>query len=139
MLRSKIKEEDKWDLTKYFKNDKEYEKMYNETLNLLDDMVSRKGTIMRSANDLYEFLVLDDKLSINLEKIYVYSYILMVFVIISAYEKDFIILFSVNSIKKTQLYNFINLASYVSYLFLPKLYFIFKVLPKCGIRAFLII
>lgn len=75
MLRSKIKEEDKWDLTKYFKNDKEYEKMYNETLNLLDDMVSRKGTIMRSANDLYEFLVLDDKLSINLEKIYVYSYL----------------------------------------------------------------
>ena len=84
MLRSKIKEEDKWDLTKYFKNDKEYEKMYNETLNLLDDMVSRKGTIMRSANDLYEFLVLDDKLSINLEKIYVYSYILMVLVIMSA-------------------------------------------------------
>lgn len=75
MLRSKLKEEDKWDLTKYFKDDKEYERMYDETLNLLEDIVSRKGTIMRSANDLYEFLVLDDKLSINLEKIYVYSYL----------------------------------------------------------------
>ena len=51
MLRNKIKEEDKWDLTKYFKSDNEYEVMYDETLRILDDIVSRKGTIMRSAKD----------------------------------------------------------------------------------------
>lgn len=75
MLRNKIKEEDKWDLTKYFKSDNEYEVMYDETLRILDDIVSRKGTIMRSAKDLYEYLELDKKLSINIETIYVYSYL----------------------------------------------------------------
>ncbi len=75
MLRSEIKEEDKWDLTKYFKNDKEYEAMYDETLKILEEIVNRKGTLMRSAKDLYEFLELDKKLSINIETIYVYSYL----------------------------------------------------------------
>lgn len=75
MLRNEIKEEDKWDLTKYFKSDNEYEVMYDETLRILDDIVSRKGTIMRSAKDLYEYLELDKKLSINIETIYVYSYL----------------------------------------------------------------
>lgn len=75
MLRSEIKEEDKWDLTKYFKTQDEYNKMYEETLNILDDIVSRKGTLTRSASDLYEYLELDKKLSINNETIYVYSYL----------------------------------------------------------------
>ncbi|MDE5889179.1 MAG: hypothetical protein K2H20_04075, partial [Bacilli bacterium] len=75
MLRNEIKEEDKWDLTKYFKDDKEYDAKYDETLKLLEEIVSRKGTLMRSANDLYEFLELDKKLSINIELIYVYSYL----------------------------------------------------------------
>lgn len=75
MLRNKIKEEDKWDLTKYFKNEKEYENLYNDTLDILKEIVKRKGTLTKSAKNLYEYLELDKKLCINLELIYVYSYL----------------------------------------------------------------
>lgn len=75
MLRSEIKESDKWDLTKYFKNEKEYNKLYDETLKLTDELVKYKGRIIESADSLYNFLELDDKISLNLELLYVYSYL----------------------------------------------------------------
>ena len=60
MQRKDIKENDKWDLTKYFKNDSEYQKKYEETKKILEQLVSKKGHIY---DDLYSFLELDNKLS----------------------------------------------------------------------------
>lgn len=75
MLRKEVKTEDKWDLTKYFKNEAEYDAMYQETLELIKQIVSRKGTLTASATSLYEYLELDTKLSLNIETLYVYSYL----------------------------------------------------------------
>lgn len=75
MLRKERNEEDTWDLTKYFKTQEEYEKMYQETLDVLQEIVKRKGTLTSNASSLYEYLELDKKLSLNIETIYVYSYL----------------------------------------------------------------
>ncbi len=75
MKRSEIKENDKWDLTKFFKTEEEYEHLYKETLGILNDIVLMKGHITDSADSLYKYLVLDDKLGFNTEKLYVYSYL----------------------------------------------------------------
>ena len=75
MLRKDIDEKDKWDLTKFFKSDKDYDAVYNKVIKLNDEVVSYKGTIMRSSDGLYDFLELYNKLEYYLEKIYVYSYL----------------------------------------------------------------
>ena len=75
MQRSERREIDKWDLTKFFKSDEEYEKLYKETLDILDQIVGMKGELTKNADNLYRYCVLDDELGINLEKIYVYSYL----------------------------------------------------------------
>lgn len=74
MQRSERKEADKWDLTKFFKNDKEYNDIYRKTLNILKKIVSMKGHLLDSSDSLYDYLVLDDELGINAERLYVYSY-----------------------------------------------------------------
>ena len=75
MLRSEIKETDKWDLTPYFKNKVEYDNYYDETLKLIDEVVSYKGKIMKDSDSLFNFLELEDQLDLRLETIYVYSYL----------------------------------------------------------------
>lgn len=75
MKRSEINEQDTWDLTKYFKSNKEYEELYNKTLNLSKEIVSMKGKIYENSDSLYKFLKLDEEVSLNLETIYVYSYL----------------------------------------------------------------
>lgn len=74
MQRSKIKESDKWDLTKFFKNEKEYEDLYKQTLEIVDKIVSMKGHLLDSSDSLFEYLTLDDELGINAERLYMYSY-----------------------------------------------------------------
>ena len=75
MQRSERKESDKWDLTKFFKNDTEYDKLYKETLGLIEKVVKMKGKLLASAENLYNYCVLADELGYNVEKIYVYSYL----------------------------------------------------------------
>ena len=72
MQRKDIKETDKWDLTKFFKSQKEYDLMYEDTKKLVLELAQMKGHIY---DNLYEFYELDNKISINLETIYVYSYL----------------------------------------------------------------
>ena len=64
-----------WDLTKIFKNDKEFEETINEVNNLCDKLLLYKGKIMKSADTLYEVLVIDDKLDYLIEKLYVYTFL----------------------------------------------------------------
>lgn len=73
MQRKDIKEEDKWDLTKYFKNQKEYDSMYEKTKELVNKMVAMKGHIY---DNLYDFYELDSEISKNEETLYVYSYLM---------------------------------------------------------------
>ena len=75
MKRKDVQKEDTWDLTKFFKTKEEYDSLYKETLKDLDKLVSYKGKICKDANTLYEFLELNDKISLNIELIYVYSYL----------------------------------------------------------------
>ena len=75
MKRSEIKEKDKWDLTKFFKTDKEYDETYNKVLDILNEIVKLKGHIVESADNLYKYLTLDDDLSLYMERVYVYSYL----------------------------------------------------------------
>lgn len=75
MLRSEINEKDKWDLTPYFKNETEYNKYYNETLETLNKVTSYKGHIMDNAKSLLDFLEIDDELDLRIETLYVYSYL----------------------------------------------------------------
>ena len=75
MQRSKVKETDKWDLTKFFKTEKEYNALYDKVLDTLNKIVDLKGHILDSTDNLYNYLVLDDELGIDSEKIYVYSYL----------------------------------------------------------------
>ena len=75
MKRKDVQKEDTWDLTKFFKTKEEYDSLYKETLKDLDKLVSYKGKICKDANTLYDFLELNDKISLNIELIYVYSYL----------------------------------------------------------------
>lgn len=75
MKRSEIKEEDKWDLTKYFKSTKEYNDLYKETKKLIEEITKMENKIVSSSTSLYEYLELDLKANYNLEKIYTYSYL----------------------------------------------------------------
>lgn len=65
----------KWDLTKLFKNDEEFNKTIKEVEELLKEIVKYKGKIFNSSNTLLEFLKLDTKIDILTEKIYIYAYL----------------------------------------------------------------
>lgn len=75
MKRSEIKENDKWDLTKIIKDDKEYDATYKKILDIVDQIVKLKGVITESADNLYKYLSLDDELTLYTERFYVYSYL----------------------------------------------------------------
>lgn len=71
--RCEIKDEYKWDLKSLFKDENDFLK--NRDL-LLDDVASLekfKGHIVDSADSLYNFLTLDEKIDIRLENLYVYA------------------------------------------------------------------
>ena len=75
MQRSEIKENDKWDLTKFFKSEEEYQETYNHIMDTLQKIVDMKGHILDSSDNLYNYLTLDDDLGVNTERFYVYSYL----------------------------------------------------------------
>ena len=75
MQRSEIREEDKWDLTKFFKSEEEYNETYKHIIEVLEKIVSLKGHILDSSDSLYNYLELDDELGVNAERFYVYSYL----------------------------------------------------------------
>lgn len=75
MERSQINKEDTWDLTKIFKNNAEYDKVYQEVLAKIDEIKAMKSHILDDENTLYKYLKTNDELSIFLGKIYKYSYL----------------------------------------------------------------
>ena len=76
MERSQINKEDTWDLTKIFKNNAEYDKVYQEVLAKIDEIKAMKSHILDDENTLYKYLKTNDELSIFLGKIYTLIYII---------------------------------------------------------------
>lgn len=65
----------KWDLTKLFKSDDEFNNSIKEVEELLKEIVKYKGKIFESSTTLLEFLKLDTKIDILTERIYIYAYL----------------------------------------------------------------
>lgn len=71
--RNEIDEKYKWDLTKIVKSQDEFEKMYDEILELAKKITEYKGRISENEKTFKEFLELDEKLDSLFSKIYVYA------------------------------------------------------------------
>ena len=65
----------KWDLTKIFKSDKEFNDTIEEVNQLLDEIIKYKGRIFESTDTLLEFLKLDTKIDVLTERVYIYAYL----------------------------------------------------------------
>lgn len=65
----------KWDLTKLFKTDEEFDKNIDKVNELLEEIVKYKGRIFESSATLLEFLKLDTEIDMLTEKIYIYAYL----------------------------------------------------------------
>ena len=65
----------KWDLTRIFKDENEYNNCVLEINNLISDIGSYKGRIFENEKVLLELLELEVKISKLLNKLYVYSYL----------------------------------------------------------------
>ena len=76
MKRQDIEEKYKWDLTKIIKDEKDYQNKVDIVKKTCDEILNMKGTILDSSENLKKYLELSKEMNLNLEKIYVYSYLL---------------------------------------------------------------
>ena len=74
-LRSEIEEKYKWDLTKIYENDEEWEKDYKEVSNSLKTIEKYKGKILESANTLFEMVTTYFNVARKVEKVYIYAHL----------------------------------------------------------------
>ena len=74
-LRSEIEEKYKWDLTKIYENDEEWEKDYKEVSSNLKDIEKYKGKILESANTLFETVTTYFNVARKVEKVYIYAHL----------------------------------------------------------------
>lgn len=65
----------KWDLTKLFKTEDEFNKSIDKVNTLLEEIVKYKGRIFESSKTLLEFLKLDTEIDMLTERIYIYAYL----------------------------------------------------------------
>ena len=65
----------KWDLTKIFKNEKEYNDTFSEVDDLVNELISFKGKILDNSENLLKVLELDSKIDLLIERLYVYSFL----------------------------------------------------------------
>lgn len=65
----------KWDLSKIFKDEKEFYDAINKIKTNLNKLSKYKGHILDSKNSLYEFYMLDDETGLLCDRVYVYSYL----------------------------------------------------------------
>lgn len=71
--RNEVSDELKWDLSRVFKNDQEWEQAYKQVAQEIKNLSKFKGTLAKSGKELYEGIT--EILAINrrLEKVYVYA------------------------------------------------------------------
>lgn len=74
-LRSEIKDEYKWDLSKIYKDEKEWQKDFDDVKEEILKATSYKNSFLINGKKLYEYLKYDEVLSRKLEKIYYYAHL----------------------------------------------------------------
>lgn len=65
----------KWDLTRMFKDEKEYKDTIDKVNKKLDEIIKYKGRILEDENTLYELLELDNDIDFLVSRLYVYAYL----------------------------------------------------------------
>ena len=73
MEKNKIDNKYKWDLTKIIKDDNEFDKVYNEVLEIGKSLSEYKGKIALNKDNFKSFLELDEKLDRLFTKLYIYA------------------------------------------------------------------
>ena len=74
-IRCEIKEEDTWDLSLIFKDEKEFNNSLSETKKEITKLVSFKGQLLSNAKTLLEFLEISDDIERKLYKLYYYAHL----------------------------------------------------------------
>lgn len=72
--REEIDEKYKWDLTSIYKSEDEFNKDKEEFIKLLDEIDKYKGILTQSADTLYNYLVLEDRMQTIISNLFVYSH-----------------------------------------------------------------
>jgi oligoendopeptidase F len=72
MDRNKIDAKYKWNLSELYNSDDEYKKDIDKVNRIIDEVVSYKGKVLTSSNNLYNLLELDSKWNRIFEKAYIY-------------------------------------------------------------------
>ena len=73
-LRSEIDDKYKWDLTRMYSNEDEFNSDFDNLVKLIDKMKSFKGIIAKDSNTLLEYLKLEEEIDVIFTNIYVYAY-----------------------------------------------------------------
>ena len=74
-LRTEIKEEDTWDLTYIFKDEKEFNKTFKEAQEEIKKVGEFKGKLLLNSNSLLSFLEYSDNIERKLYKLYYYTHL----------------------------------------------------------------
>lgn len=74
-LRCEIKDEYKWDLSKIYKDEKEWQKDFDDVKEEILKATSYKNSFLINGKKLYEYLKYDEVVSRKLEKIYYYAHL----------------------------------------------------------------
>ena len=74
-IRSEIKEEDTWDLSLIFKDEKEFNNSLNEVKKDITKLTSFKGQLLSNAKTLLDFLEISDDIERKLYKLYYYAHL----------------------------------------------------------------
>ena len=74
-LRCEIEDKYKWDLTKIYKDEKEWQKDFDDVKEKILKATSYKNSFLINGKKLYEYLKYDEEVSRKLEKIYYYAHL----------------------------------------------------------------
>ena len=73
LTRDKIKKEDKWNIESIYKNNQEFNQDYKKLDTMIDELSQKLTNFLDSKDNFAEFMLFDEKISILLEKLYVYA------------------------------------------------------------------
>lgn len=74
-LRCEIEDKYKWDLTKIYKDEKEWQKDFDDVKEKILKVLEYKDSFLNNGKKLYEYLKYDEEVSRKLEKIYYYAHL----------------------------------------------------------------
>ena len=71
--RNEIEEKYKWDLSTLYKNEEEFNKELLKAKELIEKVTEYKGKLTKTSDNLYNFLKLEEEITIYIENLYVYA------------------------------------------------------------------